>query len=276
MAVRAVTTLPKDQTPAGENMRKLVTQFVVAAALLAAPLATAHATGERTWTVCGGTPYSGYSGFALCASVTATVTTTPTGEHLLTMKVYNLSGNNGSYAGTVFTSIGLDNVVPSSVNVVAGSLTITGPCMESSTGCDYSSYWQVADNKSVGGGVRVDLLSGSFNSQHSIASACGVASEQTPGHNLYFVTDCFMGGPNYTTLTIKVSEDFDPALTGDLFIKGQNGYNGGSTTCISTNGECLPTTVVPEPITASLVATGVGLWGGVGFLRRRRRRDADV
>ena len=252
-------------------MRKFVTQIAVAAALIAVPLASAHATGERTWNVCGGSPYAGYSGFALCASVTANVQTNAQGQHILTMKVYNLSGNNGSYAGTVFTSIGLDNVVPSSVNVVAGSLSITGPCMASSTGCDYSSYWQVTDDKSIGGGVRVDLLSGSFNSQQSIASQCGVDAAQTPGHNRYYVTDCFANGPDFVTLSFRVTEDFNPSLTGDLFIKGQNGYNGQSTTCVSTNGQCLPTTVVPEPISATLFATGLGLWGGVGFIRRRRR-----
>jgi len=257
-------------------MRKLVTQLVIAAALVAAPLTAAHASGSRTWNVCGGTPYSGYSGFALCASVTATVQTNAAGQHILTMKIYNLSGANGSYGGTVFTSLGLDNVVPSSVNVVAGSLKITGPCIENPAGCDYSSYWQVTDNKSIGGGVRVDLLAGSFNSQQSIASQCGVDAALTPGHNRYFVTDCFQNGPRYTTLSFQVTQDFNPSLTGDLFVKGQNGYNGQSTTCISTNGACLPTTVVPEPITASLVATGVGLWSGVGFLRRRRRRGVDV
>jgi hypothetical protein len=252
-------------------MRQSVLRLVVGAALLAVPLASAHATGERTWNVCGGSPYAGYSGFALCASVTATVQTNAAGQHVLTMKVYNLSGANGSFGGTVFTSLGLDNVVPSSVNVIAGSLKITGPCMESSSGCDYSSFWQIADDKSIGGGVRVDLLAGSFNSQQSVASQCGVDAGLTPGHQRYFVTDCFANGPKYVTMSFQVTQDFNPGLTGDLFIKGQNGYNGQSTTCVSTNGQCLPTTVVPEPVTATLFATGFGLWGGVGYLRRRRR-----
>src|SRR5688572_22233012 len=156
---------------------KIVNVLAIGALLSTLPLAAAHAGGERNWQVCGGTPYAGYSGFALCASVTATVTTNPAGQHILSMKVYNLSGMMGSYSGTVFTSLGLDNVVPTSVNVVAGSLKITGPCLESSTGCDYSSYWQVSDNKAIGGGVKVDLLGGSFNSQQSIASQCGVDSE---------------------------------------------------------------------------------------------------
>ena len=252
-------------------MKQFFQILVVGAVLSSVPLSQAHATGERTWQVCGGTPYAGYSGFALCASVTATVTTGPSGEHILTMKVYNLSGTNGSYSGTVFTSIGLDNVVPSSVNVVAGSLKITGPCMEQAAGCDYSSYWQVTDNKAIGGGVKVDLLGGSFNSQQSIASQCGVDAGSTPDHNRLFVTDCLAGGTDYVTLSFRVTEDFNPSLTGDLFIKGQNGYNGASTTCVATLQNCGPATVVPEPITATLVATGMGLWGGIGYVRRRRR-----
>lgn len=256
-------------------MRKLFTPLAIAAAILAVPLAEAEATGERNWTVCGGSPYAGYSGFALCASVTATVETNALGQHVLTMKVYNLSGINGSYSGTVFTSIGLDNVIPTSVNVVAGSLKITGPCLENSSGCDYSSYWQLTDNKAIGGGVKVDLLAGAFNSQQSIASQCGVDDETTPGHNRLFVTNCLGSGPDFVTLSFRVTQDFNPSLTGDLFIKGQNGYNGASTHCISTNPNCGPTTVVPEPITATLVATGMGLWGGVGYIRRRRKGVAS-
>jgi hypothetical protein len=254
-------------------MKTFVKLLAVGVVLLGVPLATAQAGGERTWQVCGGTPYAGYTGFALCASVTATVQTNAAGQHVLTMKVYNLSGANGSYSGTVFTSLGLDNVFPASVNVVPGSLKITGPCLESTAGCDYSSYWQLTDNKAIGGGVKVDLLSGSFNSQQSIASQCGIDDETTPGHNRVFVTDCFANGPNAVTLSFRVTEDFNPSQTGDLFIKGQNGYNGASTTCLSTKGDCGPATVVPEPVTMVLLGTGLAGIGGVGVFRRRRRES---
>jgi hypothetical protein len=254
-------------------MNRFLAPLAIATAILMVPLSSAEASGERHWNVCGGTPYSGYTGFALCASVTATVETNNLGEHVLTMKVYNLSGLNGSYSGTVFTSIGLENVIPSSINVVAGSLEIKGPCVGSSDPCDYSDYWQVVDNKSIGGGVQVDLLTGSFNSKYSIASQCGIDDEATPGHNLYFATSCFDNGPDFVTLSFRVTDAFDPEKTGDLFIKGQNGYpnGGGSTTCLSTNANCIPQTTVPEPITTTLVATGMGIWGGIGYIRRRRQ-----
>ncbi len=258
-------------------IKRIVTAAAFAGIALAFPISEARAIGERTWAVCGGTPYSGYSGFALCASVRVTVTRNAAGQHVVTMQVYNLGGQNGSYSGSVFTSIGLDNVIPTSVNVVTGSLKITGPCVANSAGCDYSEHWQVVDNKAIGGGVKVDLLAGSFNSQHSIASQCGVDNGLTPGHNLYFVTNCHPSGSNFVTLSFRVTQDFDPSLTGDLFIKGQNGYLGQSSECLTggKNENCGPTTVVPEPITLTLFGTGVLGWSGVGFLRRRRRESTD-
>ena len=235
----------------------------------------AHATGERLWQVCGGTAYAGYNGFALCASVHVAVTTGAGGEHVVTMKIYNMSGQNGSYSGTVFTSLGLDNIVPS-VEVVEGSLSVTGPCLENPDGCDYTSYWDVYGDKSIGGGIKVDVLSGSFNSQQSVASACGVEAGTTPEHDRLFVTDCAPSGSNLVTLVFHVDRDFDPSSTGYLFVKGQNGYEGQSTTCITGGSKlnCDPTTVVPEPLTMTLFGTGLAAMGGMKYLRRRREGEA--
>ena len=226
--------------------------------------------------MCGGTS------FQTCASVIVTVTPRPAaqgGGAVVSMQIRNLSGNNGTYAGTVFTNVGLDNVVPTSINVITNPratgyvLSVTGPC---STGpnCDYSRYWSLANDAQNGGGVRIDLNSGTTNgSQYSIATSCndGLA----PGHNRYFVTGCAPTQGGYVTLSFAVTGDFDPTQTGDLFIKGQNGPNGQSTTCITTAGDkqnCYPTTVTPEPVTAVLFGTGLVALGGLGRIRRRREQ----
>lgn len=255
------------------------TRHIVAALglFLAAPLSTAEATGERLWQVCGGTAFSGYSGFALCASVNVAVTTGANGEHIVTMRIYNLAGTNGSYSGTVFTSLGLENVVPS-IQVIDGTLSVTGPCASNPSGCDYSQYWDVYNDKAIGGGIKVDALAGSFNSQYSIASACGVGDGTTPGHNLLFVTDCGPSGTNFVELVFQVDADFDPNdpnNPGFLFLKGQNGFNGQSTVCLAGGDKqnCEPTTVVPEPLTMTLFGSGLLALGGIRMLRRRSEED---
>lgn len=247
------------------------------ALLLAAPISTAEATGERLWQICGGTAYSGYSGFALCASVNVAVTTGANGEHIVTMKIYNLSGQNGSYSGTVFTSLGLENVVPD-IEVLDGTLSVTGPCLENPDGCDYSEYWTVYNDKSIGGGIKVDVLAGSFESKYAIASQCGVDENTTQGHELIFVTDCIPDAANFVTLSFHVDADFDPNdpnNPGFLFIKGQNGYDGQSTQCLAGGDQmnCEPT-VVPEPLTMTLFGTGLAAMGGMKMLRRRREENS--
>ncbi len=250
-------------------MRAFARALALSGALLLLPLAHALATGTKVWNVCGG------NAFATCASVTVTVKTVG-GRHIVEMKIYNLSGTGGTYSGTVFTSIGLEEVVPSTVNVVGGTLTITGPCARPADAgpnglCDYSPYWEIVDNKQIGGGVRVDLLAGSLESKHSIASQCVPNDPSLPGHMLYFLTSCAAGGPNFVTLTFEVSGDFDPN-TGWLFVKGQNGPNGASTQCL-TGGSTANCSVVPEPVTMTLLASGLAGLGGAGFIRKRRRRS---
>jgi hypothetical protein len=239
------------------------------AVLIAALIpAAAHAGGSRSWNVCGG------NNFALCASVDISVTTNAVGQHFVTMTIKNLSGTNGSYSGTVLTGIGLDNVVPQSVDVVNGTLRISGPCLSSASGCDYSQYWEVRDDKAIGGGIKVDLLSSTTNgSNYSIASQCGVNEGTTPGHRRLLLTSCG-AGPRVVTLSFQVDEDFNITQSGDLFIKGQNGPNGQSTSCITgpPTSNCfeVPASVVPEPATVVLLGSGLMSLMGVGFMRRRK------
>src|SRR5687767_452366 len=94
-------------------MKRFWTTTALTLALLAP--ASARADGTKAFDFCGGS-YSGYTGFAFCASVVVSVAPSTHDPHALgaytvTMDIANLSGAAGvSYPGTVFTRIGLDNI----------------------------------------------------------------------------------------------------------------------------------------------------------------------
>lgn len=249
-------------------------RFIAAAGLLSLiPFTSARAAdATRYYAICGGS-YAGWNGFGLCASVAVNVATAANGKTYVTLTVFNTSGNTGSYAGSVFTAVGLDNVFPPTINAVAGTLRVTGPCSaDPSKTCDYSSYWQLADNKQIGGGVNVDLLDFTTNGvNYAIASQCGVDAKNTPGTPL-IVTGCSGTGTNYAVLQFEVTGYFDPNSTGDVFIKAQNGYGGASTTCDTGLAGCV--TVTPEPSTVVLLGSGLLGIGGFTVVRRRKRGDS--
>lgn len=247
-----------------------LTRTLAVALLVAAPVAAADAQGDasRYYQVCGGS-YAGWSGVGLCASVNVAVRELPSGRAVVTLTVRNMSGMNGSYSGSVFTGVGLDNVMPPSINVINGTLKVTGPCAsDPSQTCDFSSNWGLANDKSMGGGVKVDLLNSTDRGvNYSIASACGLSAGTAPGTNT-IATACGTSG-GYAEISFEVTSFFDPNLTSTLYVKAQNGYGGGSTTCQTSSLDC---TVAPEPTTVTLVAGGLA---AIGFVRRRRRRRLE-
>lgn len=251
-------------------MRHRFKQLLAVALLAAAPAATAdaQASASRYYEVCGGS-YAGWSGVGLCASVNVSVRELPSGRAVVTLTVRNMSGLNGSYSGSVFTGVGLDNVMPPSINVINGSLRVTGPCAsEPSRTCDFSNHWGLANDKAIGGGVKVDLLNSTDRGvNYSLASSCGLSAGTAPGTNT-IVTACGATG-GYAEISFEVTSYFDPNLTSTLYVKAQNGYNGGSTTCQTSSLDC---TVAPEPATVTLVAGGLA---AIGLARRRRRRRLE-
>ncbi len=86
---------------------------------------------------------------------------------------------------------------------------------------------------------------------------------------------------NWVTFNFQISGgSWDPSQT-DIVFRGQNGLTGQAVECYtaSTPGgrpaNCLAT-ATPEPITMTLLATGLASMGGAGLIRRRRNRNTVV
>lgn len=241
-----------------KRSRQVATTVALAIGFTAAP-ALAQ---SRAWSVCGG------NAFNTCASVDVTVS----GSNV-TLRVWNLSGFFGSYANTVFTGIGFENV--GSAAGVSGSLAMSGPMRSSDT----PGQWVISNNTQIGGGVNLDMVStvpqgGSVD--NGIASGCADPSQLPGGSNQLWQNPCAMpsglSDPGWIVMTFQITGTWDLAST-YLLVKGQNGPNGDSTECITGGSQqnCADFGVVPEPITIALLGTGLAGVGGAGFLKRRRK-----
>lgn len=239
-------------------MKKLAVRSLVAVAALTLGAATAQAQ-TRTWNVCGG------NAFNTCASVVLTVT----GQNVQ-VRIWNLSGFQGTYAGTVFTGVGFENV-GNGVDVLSSPApTMSGPVRPGDT----PATWALKNNKQIGGGVNLDIVSNTNNVNNSIASACATPAQLPNGSNDLWMNACTIphaNPANWITINFTVSGTWDINNT-YLLVKGQNGPNGMSTQCITggANQNCYET-VVPEPVTIVLLGSGLAGMGGVGFLRRRKK-----
>jgi hypothetical protein len=257
-------------------------------AALAFATTPASATVYVNKRVCGGDT------FATCAAVWLDVT----GGTNVTFRIFNLSGNTAaSYgkvtnAGTIFNGIGFYNV-PASIDAITSTISMSGPYRANT---NPGGKWVLKNNSSVG--FVMDFAANSSNSQtpfdNGIASGCAQASQlptNSPTASL-FETPCV--DPNsvpfssWVTFTFQVNQAWNASNVGIMFrgINTQKFWNPqhtvltNTTECWDSNTTALqsstrtfaPTcfTVTPEPMTMTLLATGLVGLGGMGYLRRRR------
>jgi hypothetical protein len=243
--------------------------FLAAAALLMALPGVAKADGFRSYRVCGGDT------FTTCAAVRITVV-----GNNVTVDVWNISGNTAasygtqSNAGSIFNGIGFYNV-PAGIDVVNGSMSVTGPTNNGQL--PNQGQWHTKNNGSVVFGV--DFKLGTADLQNvGIKSGCATPSQTPKTGPSIFVNPCSnLAGNGWTRFSFQITGgSWDPAKS-DISLRGVDGVTGKATECYtgrSPGGRAATcTTVTPEPVTMTLLATGLAGMGGAGFFRRRKKNQ---
>jgi hypothetical protein len=251
-------------------MRKFGAVLTLVGGLALASATPAWANGFKSYRFCGGDT------FKTCAAVEITVV-----GNNVTMKVWNLSGNlgatygqaAGSNAGSIVNGIGFFNI-PAGVQVVTSSLSVSGPVR----GTDSPSGWNLKNFGSVA--FAVDYRAATSRNNGGIASGCA-SSGQLPGTppNLYMnpCNSAFGNNSNWVTFNFQITGgSWDPSQSAISF-RAYDGLTDVATECwtdTSPGGRpATCTTISPEPVTMTLLATGLAGMGGAGFIRRRKNKN---
>ena len=232
-------------------------------ALLGLPAAPAVAQQDVTgWSSFYFDNYCVSGAFPVCASVRVFAH-----ENNLTLQVWNLEGplaSGGLGTPHTLTSVGLYHAGTAWTGTVVGfnSYYVTGGGATS-----LNSLWsQPASDIGTLAGIDVEASAGASGND-------GIIGCTNPGGGDKVATCLSFPGTPYVQFDFSLSTSF--ALN-DLELRWhsqQAGPDAERSLKCDTGGagdypEC---SVVPEPVTMALLATGLAGIGGAGFLRRRRR-----
>lgn len=239
-------------------MRTLVTTFALMAGLSLAAT-PAYANGAQSWRVCGGTS------FMTCSAVEVSVV----GQNV-TVRVWNLAMNQaGAYGqqshGSVIVGLAFYNLPPG-VQVDANSLQVSGPGYQAA-----QAGWQLRSYGDVG--FAIDGRGPGRTIQAGIASGCDPV-----GSTLNLMTSpcspSLQGGANWVTFNFTVTGHWAPSGS-ELDVLSWDSRTGEDSelwTGPIPNGQPgIATTVTPEPVSMTLLATGLAGLGGAGLIRRRKK-----
>ena len=216
-------------------MKHLVRGVGAAAALMAAVATNAHAFGPFSNTqVCGGTL------FTTCATLT---TSYDAMTNTLTIDIANTSSN-----GDAFTAFG--------VRGLPDGVTVSGSTVDAALAASWAYQAEVNQLGGDPDGPNPKYTGFETNS--------GITGAITNDGNTYSFSLTFSGAVDVNALEFALHSQGGPNnCSTKLFIDG-------TTAEINTVDPACGTTVVPEPITMTLLATGLAGMGGAGMVRRRK------